>query len=885
MNDDPDPADSTPPQEPIEKAQAQQETVVSDTVDEATSPPEQPDAEPRHHPEIIGPYRILEVLGEGGMGVVYLAEQSEPVNRKVALKLVRTSFQTADAVARFSAERQAMARLSHPNVAQLYDAGTTDDGFPYFAMEHVPGDTLTAHCDRQRLTVEQRLRLFQRICEGVQHAHQKGVLHRDLKPANLLVAEVGGRAVPKVIDFGIAKAVDEPLTDDAELTGLRAIGTPAYMSPEARLGSADVDTRTDVYSLGVVLYELLAGVRPHQLAGGALVSRIEAPAERAQAKKPSTRVSSLDAGTAGEVADKRRMDPAALTKRVRGDLDWIVMKAITDEPERRYASAAELAADIERHLGHEPVTATPPSLRYRTGKFVRRNRAGVAAAALVALALILGLAGTSWGLVRADRETKAARQAEAEALAQAERADREAEAANEVSTFLTDLFEVADPYKSRGEEVTARQMLDRGAERIETELEDQPLLRARLMHTIGDVYIMLGDFAASGAQLEQAVALREQHLGDHPDLAASLYRLGWAHLQMYHFQEAEPLFARSLQIREAKLGSEHLDVAESLNGLAHFARMSQDSRRAAHLWERVLAIRERELGPEHAETGKALFNLSRGYMFLGRYEEALELAGRYQRIIERDQGTTSLDLAAALWVRGNILLQLGRLDEAGSLLRQSLDIGRAQLPPGHPALNDVRNNLAKVLFAQERDKEAVAMLEQNIAEVDQASGPGAEAAVNGRIVVGNLLAEHDHLDQAIELYREALQHAHPSYPGYAYALLQHGELLHRNGDLREAEAQIVGAQEAFAVVYGQDAYQIAYAQAYLANIRRDQGRFEEAEALYQESFARLERSDHPARTKDLAEAAGYYAELLEATGREEEAKALREKYVIEKEQP
>jgi len=469
------------------------ENMIADAFADATEPGGAGGPGVRQHPERIGPFQIVEVLGEGGMGVVYLAEQSEPVTRQVALKLVRASLQSPFAAVRFEAEHQAMARLSHTNVAQLFEAGMTDEGFPYFAMEHVPGETLTSHCDGRRLSVEERLRLFIQVCEGVQHAHQKGILHRDLKPSNLLVADIEGRSVPKVIDFGIAKALDEPLTEHGDLTGLRAIGTPAYMSPEALEGSGDVDTRADVYSLGMVLYELLAGVRPHEPAAGDLQVELRVTFKRGQTPRPSTRVEALDDCTVGAVAGQRQLSPAELARKVRGDLDRIVMKAIANEPDQRYASAAELAADIERHLGHEPVTATPPSAHYLSRLFVRRNRVAVAATALVAIFLVAGVVGASMGLVRARRAEMTAA--------------RESEAARQMLLFMTDLVEIFGQDGTRLDEVTSRKLLDKGTEEVRRGLADQPVLRARVMRSIGDAYGRLGLYGEAAELLEESVTL------------------------------------------------------------------------------------------------------------------------------------------------------------------------------------------------------------------------------------------------------------------------------------------------------------------------------------------------------------------------------------------
>ncbi|MEM7784785.1 MAG: serine/threonine-protein kinase, partial [Planctomycetota bacterium] len=409
--------------------------------DDATIPPKGSHANfedtalplPYHKSSQIGPYKLLQKIGEGGMGAVWMAEQKEPVRRRVALKLIKSDLASKEIVARFEAERQALAMMDHPNIATVLDVGTTDKGDPFFVMELIQGIPLNEYCDQHELGVNERLRLMVDICDAMQHAHQKGIIHRDLKPTNVLVTEYNGKPVPKVIDFGLAKALQHTtrLTDKTVFTEFgRVVGTLQYMSPEqAQLDSMDVDTRTDVYSLGVMLYELLAGSTPldrDTMARNAILQVLELIREK-DPDRPSHRLSSASTDSA-EISRKRQIAPSKLQQILRGELDWIVMKALEKDRNRRYETASGFAADLERYLRDEPVLALPPSFNYRFKKFVRKNRVVVTAAALVAFALVAGLVGTTWGLFRAlNAEAKAlsANNKTIEALEAAEAANLE----------------------------------------------------------------------------------------------------------------------------------------------------------------------------------------------------------------------------------------------------------------------------------------------------------------------------------------------------------------------------------------------------------------------------------------------------------------------------
>lgn len=807
------------------------------------------------HPERIGPFRVLRLLGEGGMGAVYLGEQEVPVQRQVALKVVHASLRSPTALARFTAERQALARLSHPNVAQLYEAGTTPDGFPYFAMEFLPGDTLGEYCRRKRLGIRERVALFVQVCQGVQHAHQKGLIHRDLKPNNLLVAEIGGQVVPKVIDFGIAKALDEPLTESGELTGAGAIGTPSYMSPEAFAAQADLDTRTDVYSLGIVLYELLAGVRPNDLSGMALI-RANAAGERPEPPRMTQRVLGLEADLGNDIAEVRGLTRAQLAQQLRDDLDWIVGRAIADDRNHRYPTVADLAADLNRYLNNQAVEARPPSARYRVGKFVRRHRVSVIAACLVLMALVLGIVGTTVGMLRAAREAEAARQ---------------------VSAFLTRLFEVSDPGAGRGETITARELLDQGAARIRDELKGQPIVQAQLLRTMGQVYGNLGLYAQAEPLEQAALSLRRDALGArHPDVGRSLLALGTVYADLGRYAEAKDLQAQALDLLQSQLGDEDPDVAEAQMQLGLTRFLLGDADGAERLHRAALATREKLFGSDSAEVAASLSHI--GYLLNNRkrFAEAEPYLKRALAIRQSVLGDDHYLVSDSQDFLGDLYSNMGRWDEAVALYRDSLAVKRKVYPPDHPLIAESQFSLGKAYAAEARPAEARAALDTGIAQIERTLGPTHISLSRGLQELGMLHGLQGEWREAEAAFTRLVA-VYEAAVGADHAWV--GEALNNLGwvlsdglhDYARAETVLRRA----VAIFPMDANpgeSGALARWSLANCLRDAGRPVDAEAYYAQAVAIMDGKDGP--HPQLADLLRDYARALRQAGRDEQAAQL-----------
>ena len=802
---------------------------------------------------VIGSYHLLYLIGQGGMGEVWLAEQKQPVRRRVAVKLIKAGMDTREVVARFESERQALALMDHPSIAKVFDAGSTTQGRPYFVMEYVVGVPITEYCDKHKMTPRERLELFVHVCEGVQHAHQKAIIHRDLKPSNILVGEVDGRPMPRIIDFGVAKATSQPLTTMFTHAGA-IVGTLGYMSPEqADSTGADVDTRTDVYALGAVLYELLVGALPLDFRNLAFEEVLRRLREE-DAPRLSTRLRTL--GEQSSItAQNRGVDRPTLARQLHGDLDAIALKALEKDRARRYATPSELAGDIGRYLRNEPVLARPASTGYRVRKYIRRHRIGVTVATAAALLLVSFAVAQALELRRITRERN--------------RADR-------VTTFMTDMFKVSDPSAARGNSITAREILDKASKEIDPGLSKDPELQAQMMDVMGTVYWNLGLYKRAESLLVTDVAIRRQVLGpNNLETLNSMNKLANTLADEGKFTEAQSLYRETLAVRRRILGPEHPDTLVVMNDLATTFDEQGHYADAEKLEKEIIGIQRRVLGPEHPKTLTVMSNLALVLKGEGHYEEAQKLNRDTLDSRRRILGTDHPDTLRSMANLANALQAHGGHDaEAEKLQRETLDIQRRVLGPDHPDTLRSMTTLGNVLAQEGHYAEAEKLRRETLDIQRRVLGPEHSNTLASMINVAGTLDLEGKYAAAEKLERETLDIARrvlgPEHPttlalmsNLSHAVLVQGRYAEAEKLFRESydiQRRVLGPQHTFTL----------FSMYNLADAILHQGRYAEAMKLFRETRdiqRRTLQPDNPATaltTYGMARVAAHEGNLTEA---------------------
>jgi serine/threonine-protein kinase len=831
----------------------------------------------------IGPYQIVRTIGTGGMGVVYLAERADgQFEQRVALKLIKRGMDSDLILSRFHTERRILARLQHPNIASLLDGGLTEDGLPFFTMEYVDGQPITEYCDQRRLTVEERLHLFQSVCEAVQYAQGNLVVHRDLKPSNILVTNDGH---VKLLDFGIARVLGE---DDLGLTrsGHRVM-TPAYASPEQVIG-APVTTASDVYSLGVVLYELLCGRHPHRDTTSTPVELERAIAET-QVERPSRSVSRSGVDDAADVqalvesiAGCRRISPARLRRRLAGDLDNICLVALRKEPERRYSSPGVLYDDIRHHLSGQPVHARPDTFHYRFTKFVGRNRVAVAAAIAVVL---LGAVLTTLYMTRLASER--------------DRARLEATKAAEVSEFLSGLFASADPYTSRGETTTAREMLDKGRDRVHEELSGQPDVLADMLNTIGTAYGNLGVYEDAVKALKESIDLRMQldgehraeavatmvtllsflsemgryqeadslgrraiaisrDLSDNRSLAGALGMLGLCLSYQGRFDEAEPLFRESIDIWCSVEGPDSRTASPIMNNFGLMLHEVSRYAEADSMFKRALAIQEKEYGNRHPETATTRYNYAQLLADVGNLTVARAM---WDEVLATDRALYPEGhpaIAFTLSAYGRLLSRIGDFQQAEKLQRESLEIRRNYHGDEHPDVAYCLSSLGRALYDQAYYDEAEALLRESLALHIRVTGQRHPVLGNNMNAIGliqydrgDYAAADTSFDNSLRFQRSVMGDKERN--AMSTSLMRRARVLAATGRIDQAELLAREGLEMSQRLHGDKGPGVASSKVALGTVLLRAGRVAEAESLFADGLAQMRalESGSPSRPRDI----------------------------------
>jgi serine/threonine protein kinase/tetratricopeptide (TPR) repeat protein len=797
--------------------------------------------------DVIGRYKLLQEIGEGGFGIVYMAQQQEPIKRRVALKIIKLGMDTRQVVARFDAERQALALMDHPNIAKVLDAGATVLGRPYFVMELVHGIKITDYCDQNNLPTEKRLELFTQVCKAIHHAHQKGIIHRDIKPSNVLVTLHDGVPVPKIIDFGIAKATQQELTEQTVFTQFgHFMGTPAYVSPEqAEMSGLDVDTRSDIYSLGVLLYELLTGKTPFDakelLAAG--LDEMRRTIREKEPARPSNRLSTLEASELTETAKHRRIDPPRLVRLISGDLDWIVMKCLEKDRTRRYDTALSFANDVERFLHDEPVSARPPTAAYRLQKMMRRNKIAFAAAGAVALAIFLGLLVSTWMYFR---ERRARLQSQQAAL------------------FLEDILKGIKPSVQKGRDTELlREMLDQSLQKLAVRLKDDPQVEAEICDTIGEVYRAIDQADMAGRLHRRAIMLRSTTAAaKRGEGAESLDDLAIALKDQGKLEEAESLEREALRLRSLAFGPDSLDAAISLNNLGTVLRMRARLSEALDLHQQALAIQRKHFPQGHFVIATSLNNLALALRDAGRYLDAKASLREALDILHRSVGESHPAIALTLDNLAFVTLDLESLEEAEKTAKQAVEMLRRYYKGSNP--NDLNlatgiNNLGLILSAQGCLTNAEKMCLQALEM--RRKVPGCELDVAASLdAVAEVFRKQKRLPEAETLAREALEKRQKwlgdDHPAVAASLNDLALVLRAQNRWAEAETNYLKALTIQHRCYGAEHAQIATTLNNLALLLRDEGKYVKAEQTMHEALVMREKllgAQHPAVARSRKE--------------------------------